>query len=205
MRLCLMKKDFIRTQMMSKKISAKVLADPEFQEQRIKFHTLMVEYYAHDNDYINIFRAYQSIYNTPSIQADAEKNRFYLKLQVLYIISAAYNNEQNDLSNRLALEKALVYVPVFKDLLKRFLTMELISWSDLSVKYKTDLEDLPVFQDILKAEKLWDNLQLRLIEHVSNLPPITHSRAEYSYHSHVLQRDNAGPLGRIAQVGPRDS
>jgi len=44
-RLCLEKKDYIRTQLIGKKIHARVLAEPEFEQIKVKFNTLMVKYH----------------------------------------------------------------------------------------------------------------------------------------------------------------
>jgi len=68
MRLCLAKKDYIRTQILSNKISKKMLNEAEFQDLKIRFFNYMVAYYAHDSKYLDICKCYQSIYNTPKVQ-----------------------------------------------------------------------------------------------------------------------------------------
>jgi 26S proteasome regulatory subunit N5 len=72
MRMCLAKKDYIRAQIMSRKINPKVLDDKEFQEERIKYYTYMVDYYFHEYNYLNIYRSYQSMYTTPNVQDNAD-------------------------------------------------------------------------------------------------------------------------------------
>lgn len=70
MRLCLDKGDFIKAQILSNKITKKVLHAEDTQDLKVRFYTQMVRYYAHDNKYLDICRSYQNIYETPKIKAD---------------------------------------------------------------------------------------------------------------------------------------
>lgn len=75
MRLCLLKKDYVRTQIISRKIHPKVLQDPsvDFQNLKIRFNELMVQYYVHSKNHLEIAKAYYQIYDTPIIKEDPAK------------------------------------------------------------------------------------------------------------------------------------
>lgn len=72
MRLCLAKKDYIRAQIMSRKINPKLLDDKAFQDERVKYYTYLVEYYFHEFSYLDIYRSYQSLYTTQNVQDNVE-------------------------------------------------------------------------------------------------------------------------------------
>jgi 26S proteasome regulatory subunit N5 len=91
MRLCLAKKDYIRAQIMSRKINPKVLDDKEFQEERIKYYTYMVDYYFHEHSYLNIYRSYQSIYTTPSVQESPDQKNDVRCFHIAYLEESHYN------------------------------------------------------------------------------------------------------------------
>lgn len=173
MRLCLRKKDYIRMQIISRKILPRTFDDPAMSDLKIRFHTLMVEYYAHSHQYLEIFKCYQSIYRTDAVQADATKWKQYLKLCIAYIVLSPYSNEQNDLLNKIALEKNVNAIPAFKEVLTTFLTKELISWKDFSAAIKPEFSQLAPFKAdsasipgvTSPVDKLWADLRDRAIEH----------------------------------------
>jgi 26S proteasome regulatory subunit N5 len=70
MRLCLECKDYIRVLILSRKINTATLNSEGFEDLKVRFYTLMNFYHAHEKNYLEIARGYQSIYNTPKIQAD---------------------------------------------------------------------------------------------------------------------------------------
>lgn len=174
MRLSLLKKDYIRTQIISRKISQKVFDDPTCHELKIKYHKLMVDYYAHSNQHLDIYKCYQSIYMTPAVQADSAQWKEYLKLCVAYVVLAPYSNEQSDLINKLALDKNMNSLPVYKDIVKKFLNVEIINWSDFLSSIKDEFaSSLAPFKPSHGAipgvtssvDKLWADLRDRITEH----------------------------------------
>lgn len=46
---------------------------PSLPELKLSYYTLMIKYYAHYNNYLEITRCYRAIYEMDSVQADAEK------------------------------------------------------------------------------------------------------------------------------------
>eukprot|EP01127_Copromyxa_protea_P012018 TRINITY_DN308_c0_g2_i1.p1 TRINITY_DN308_c0_g2~~TRINITY_DN308_c0_g2_i1.p1 ORF type:complete len:437 (+),score=117.79 TRINITY_DN308_c0_g2_i1:534-1844(+) len=162
MRLCLLKKDYVRTQIISKKIHPRVLNEEGFGELKISFNKLMIQFFLEGRNHLQIANCYWHIYQT---EKDITAKLEYLKLQVLYAVLAAYNNEQSDFTNRLALDTNLEKIASFQKLLKSFLTSEVMNWKELESRYRSSLSSLPVFEDMEEGQRLWADLKLRVIEH----------------------------------------
>merc|ERR1719150_3256623 len=78
-RLCLATKDYIRAQIISKKISIRFFENTEHQELKLTFYKYMVELDQHEGTYLNICRHYRAVYDTPCIKEDDEKKLETLK------------------------------------------------------------------------------------------------------------------------------
>jgi len=172
MRLCLSKKDYIRTQIISKKINTKFFDDDklEIQQLKLKYYKLMIELGEHDSLYLDICRHYRAIQATPVIVADEEKCHAALKNAILYLILAPYDNHQSDLTHRILEDEALQKIPKYKSFLQLFTTMELIQWKELSQDYEKELKSgslaINVFSvNTEKGIKRWADLKNRVAEH----------------------------------------
>ena len=66
-RLVLAKKDFVRTEIIAKKLAVKQFAepgakeDPKWQAIKIKYYSLMIEYHKHYAHYYEIAKAYREV------------------------------------------------------------------------------------------------------------------------------------------------
>ncbi|XP_055038462.1 26S proteasome non-ATPase regulatory subunit 12 [Paramisgurnus dabryanus] len=172
MRLCIAVKDYIRTQIISKKINTKFFQEEGTEELKLKYYNLMIEVDQHEGSYLSICKHYRAIYDTPSILEDSVKWQQALKSVVLYVILAPYDNEQSDLVQRISTDKKLEEIPKYKDLLKKFTTMELMSWSNVVNDYGKELRegsmgtpDTDVFTNTEEGKKRWKNLKNRVVEH----------------------------------------
>lgn len=173
MRLCLAKKDYIRTQIISKKISTKFFDDNKEQDLKFKYYQLMIELGHNDGKYLPICKHYRAVFDTPSIQEDETKMKEALRNVVLFIILSAYDNEQSDLLSRIADEPKLENIMSFKRLIKNFTTHELIHWVRFKELYEVELsqgtEASPatgVFNRTTEqGQKRWDDLKKRVVEH----------------------------------------
>jgi len=163
-RLCLAIDDNIRAQIISKKITSKALENPDFQDLKLRFYELMIRYYHHNNDYLNICKSYRSMYETKLVQEDSAKWQLLLKYIVVYIVLSRRDNEQSDIIHKINLDKKLVEVPEYQALLKLFITRTLIRWPTFERNYADKLNALPIFQGELGAN-LWKHLHSRVVEH----------------------------------------
>jgi len=172
-RLCLAKKDYIRTQIISKKINTKFFDDNEQQDLKLKYYKLMIELALHDGKYLPICRHFRAVFDTPCIQEDTEKWMKALRNVVIYAILAPYDNEQADFLERISTEAQLDELPTFKLLLKNFTTKELIHWGGFCQNYESELcvgsDKNPatgVFDRTTDSgKKAWEDLRKRVVEH----------------------------------------
>jgi len=173
MRLCLATKDYIRAQIISKKISIRFFESAEQQELKLKFYRYMIEMDEHEGTYLNICRHYRAIYDTPSIQENPMSKLNTLKNVALFIILSPYDNEQSNMIHIILQEKALNDIPKYKSLLEEFINQELIDQKKLVQMYGAELKqgskDSPpteVFNDKTEeGRKRWDDLKSRVVEH----------------------------------------
>jgi len=189
MRLCLKKQDFIRTQIISKKINPKVLSDPDMQDLKVVFYEHMVQYHHGDRNHLEIAKCYNHIYETPKIKEDPTQWRKYLQLIVLYIVLAEHNNEQSDFINRVAKDPKLAQLPQYEKLIKLFLTQEVMSLSSIEKMYESHLVQLTPFSDKSEAKRLWDDFSLRIIEHNIRVISMYYNRITMSRLSQLLSLD----------------
>lgn len=188
-RLCLAKKDYIRTQIISKKINTNFFNsdDPEILELKYKYYSLMIELDKANDSYLNVCRHYMAIYNTKPVNEDEsdtakkqllEKQCTLLKNAVVYIILAPYDHEQSDLMHRIEIEKKLHEIPHYLEIIKLFTTWELINWNVWEASgaqilrngnkaNSTEVEPTGVFSHNEDGNKKWKDLKNRVVEHVS--------------------------------------
>jgi len=166
MRLCLDTGDFSRAQIISRKISERLLNAKDFQHEKERYYSMMIRYYAHSREYLNMCRAYLSIYNTDSVKADATKWTPVLQKVVLFVVLARYDNEQSDLLARVQLDKALEKLPLYKSLLAQFSQQELMSWPAVQSQYVVALQkDHPKEFAGESGAQLLTALEKRVVEH----------------------------------------
>lgn len=191
MRLCLANKDYVRTQILSRKITNKALAKDEFQDLKLRYHELMVRYYSHQGEYLNICRSYRAMYETKLVQQDKNRWQQILKLIVFYVVLAPYDNEQSDMMFHINEEKKLMEVPKYKKLLKYFITIELLRWPRFFQQYQDELKQLPVFADMTTEDevKIWKALHARVVEHNIRVVAAYYERITMSRFAQLLDLD----------------
>ncbi|XP_055912973.1 26S proteasome non-ATPase regulatory subunit 12 [Eupeodes corollae] len=72
MRLCLLKEDYVSTQIIAKKISIKFFDDPKQQDLKVKFYDLMIRL-DRDTSFLKTSRHYQAIANPKPVVVKADK------------------------------------------------------------------------------------------------------------------------------------
>ena len=135
-RLCLAVEDYIRAHIQIKKIQPKVFADVELDDLKLRYYGMIVRYHVHSANWMEVFRAYQAMWSSPSMTNDDAAASRNLKLQVpdllpspptddrmipdevtfltqvLYLLLSPYDNEQSDAMHALSREKARSRPPV---------------------------------------------------------------------------------------------
>ena len=165
-RLCLATKEYIRAQIVSKKISTRFFENAEYQELKLTFYKYMIELDQNEGTYLNICRHYRAVYETPCIQENEEKKLEALKHMAVYVILSPYDNEQSDAIHHILKEKALDKIQIYKNLLEQFTNLELIEQATFSADYENCLRKnvegsnaTGVFEYTEAGQKRWDDLK----------------------------------------------
>eukprot|EP00800_Vazella_pourtalesii_P012624 TRINITY_DN2962_c1_g1_i1.p1 TRINITY_DN2962_c1_g1~~TRINITY_DN2962_c1_g1_i1.p1 ORF type:complete len:357 (+),score=86.34 TRINITY_DN2962_c1_g1_i1:40-1110(+) len=143
MRLSIAKEDYIRTQIIAKKINIRFFSETSspVQQLKIRFYKLMIQLSEHDKNFLETCKHYRHIYETDCVKEEENWWKEILKLSCVYVVLSPYFNEQKDLISRILLDKQLDQVPDYRDILTLFTTLELIHWSDFYNKYQNILRD----------------------------------------------------------------
>ncbi|MBA0600833.1 hypothetical protein Gorai_004029 [Gossypium raimondii] len=187
-RLCLDRQDYVRAQILSRKISPRVFdidsskekkkpkegdnvveeppADiPSLLELKRIYYELMIRYYFHNNDYLEICRCYKAIYEIPSIRENPSQWIPVLRKICWYLILAPHDPMQSSLLNSMLEDKNLSEIPKFRLLLKQLVTMEVIQWTSLWNSYKDEFENEKNMLGGSLGDKAAEDLKQRIIEH----------------------------------------
>lgn len=166
-RLCLDRKDFVRAQILARKISPRAFiikegikrgentgeigiegtaieeaeaGTPTLEELKLQYYALMIRYYAHENNYLEMCRCYRSILDTPSVAEDPMRRAEILKKVVWYVVMAPIDSDQKTLMEATKADPKMDDLPAFKDLLTRFGSKEVLWWKKLSGGYGAEIE-----------------------------------------------------------------
>mmetsp|Transcript_20055 Transcript_20055/g.36239 ORF Transcript_20055/g.36239 Transcript_20055/m.36239 type:complete len:459 (+) Transcript_20055:86-1462(+) len=166
MRLVLLKKDYVRTQIISKKLNPKLLEAEDFQDLKVQYFEYMVAYWIHEEKYLEVAKAYFAIFNTPDVQADAAKWQKALTAHILYLCLAMFDNEQSDMMHKLedTQAKKLDKIPAYQQLVKVFLREELAPWP---LPQDATLHGHEAFTDVPHGGggARWTTLRKRVVQH----------------------------------------
>ncbi|KAL5820577.1 hypothetical protein ACOSQ3_022459 [Xanthoceras sorbifolium] len=187
-RLCLDRQDYVRAQILSRKISPRVFdvdtskekkkpkegdsvveeapADiPSLLELKRIYYELMIRYYSHNNDYLEICRCYKAIYDIPYIKENAAQWIPVLRKICWYLVLAPHDPMQSSLLNSTLEDKNLSEIPNFRLLLKQLVTMEVIQWTSLWNTYKDEFDNENNMLGGSLGAKAAEDLRQRIIEH----------------------------------------
>ncbi|ORY98341.1 PCI domain-domain-containing protein [Absidia repens] len=166
MRLCLAKHDYVRTQIISKKINLKFFQEKENEDLKLRFYELMIRHALHEEQYLNVHKFYKQIYDSESIQQDETKWKHALERSVLFAVLSPYDNEQSDLLHRIYQDQKLTDIPVYHEFAKCFVSIELMRWPRVEETYGENLQQTEVFNKSTEdGKKRWKELHNRVIEH----------------------------------------
>ncbi|KAL2551486.1 26S proteasome non-ATPase regulatory subunit 12-like protein A [Forsythia ovata] len=187
-RLCLDCQDYIRAQILSRKISPRVFeVDASKEKKKLKegeniveeapadipsllelkriYYQLMIRYHSHSNDYLEICRCYKAMYEIPSVKEDPAQWIPVLRKICWYLVLSPHDPMQSSLLNSTLEDKNLSEIPHFKLLLKQLVTMEVIQWTALWKTFKDEFENEKNMLGGSLSEKAAEDLRLRVTEH----------------------------------------
>ncbi|KAF9624660.1 hypothetical protein IFM89_012837 [Coptis chinensis] len=187
-RLCLDRQDYVRAQILSRKISPRVFdADTSKEKKKPKegdnvveeapadipsllelkriYYELMIRYYSHNNDYLEICRCYKAIYDISSVKEDPSKWVPVLRKICWYLVLAPHDPMQSSLLNSTLEDKNFSEIPNFGELLKQLVTMEVIQWTALWETCRNEFENEKNMLGGSLGDKATEDLRQRIIEH----------------------------------------
>ncbi|KAL0083537.1 PCI domain-containing protein [Phycomyces blakesleeanus] len=145
MRLCLAKHDY---------------------DLKLRYYDLMIQHALHEGQHLNVHKFYKQIYDSESIKLDDNKWKEALQQAILFIILSPYDNEQSDLLHRIYQDPKTADLPIYSELVKLFVTDELMRWPMIEDKYGELLGKTSVFKKSAEdGQKRWKELHHRVIEH----------------------------------------
>ena len=145
MKLVLMRKDFVRCQILSRKISKRHLNEKGLEKLKIQYFLNMIEYYVHEKMILDAAKAYQTIFDAinkaegdlaTELNIDGTLKATAFQNFVIYMLLSPYDNEKVDMLN--IIEARYVRDLEENDLLQRFvhklLTFELMPLNEQEIE-----------------------------------------------------------------------
>jgi len=128
MRLVLLRNDYIRLPIISKKINPKILAaDEKISDLKIKYYEYLIIHYLHEEDYLEVSNCYKRILETSSISFDAALAAL-TGCTMFLLLSPVSESQRVAISKLLDIEKRRFdNIVVIRDLAKSFLGCALIT------------------------------------------------------------------------------
>jgi len=207
-RLCLEKKDYVRAQILSRKVSPRAFVvrkttkkgestgeigiegmsieepakgTPSLEELKIQYYSLMIQYHLHEKNYVEVCRSYRAILDTPGIAADPTAWEDALKHAAWYAVLAPRDSDQVTLLDATKADSRMESMPVYKSLLSHFSKDEILWWNVLSQEFADEMaSQTDVFDEDRKQA-----FRLRVVQH--NIYTIS------SFYSHIS-------MPRLAQI-----
>jgi len=161
-RLCLARKDFIRADIISKKVTDKQLNKEDLQDLKLKHFKLMIEIYTNRDGYLEICKAYDSIYNTKLVQDDEKMWSNALTRAIIFLSLSPFDHDVSELLERFKADPHTEQLPEYQSLLTALTTHEIISWP---LSNEAALRAHGEFQAADSAEKRWKDFHKRIVQH----------------------------------------
>ena len=146
MKLVLMRQDYVRLQILSRKISKKAISEKGLEQQKIDYYNFMVKYYVHEKETLEAAKSYQTIYDTinktpveegtPGLDPSNTKRKEAFRNFCVYLLLSPYTNEKVDLLNivEAMYPRELEQEELLGKFVKKFLTFELTPLKEDTIK-----------------------------------------------------------------------
>jgi|SaaInlStandDraft_6_1057023.scaffolds.fasta_scaffold26876_1 26S proteasome regulatory subunit N5 len=168
-RLSMLKSDFVRAGILSRKINLSVFenSSESWQQLKLRYYDLMISLHSHpgaDNEEANrdlkLVECYFAIFGTPIVRAEEEKWQKALVASVCYVLTAWYEKDTANWLQKLLQEKEMRFLPECNRLLQAFSTDEILYFA----KEKDSFEKLVKWAALSPTEML-ELFSVRLSQH----------------------------------------
>lgn len=172
-RLCIATKDFIRTQIISKKISTRMLNKDEYQQEKLKFYKMMIDLSKAERNSLNVCKNYVAIFHSKNVQENENLWKNVVRKAVSFLVLAPYDNEQSDIINRLLVDSRMKYLPVCQELLQSFVQKEVVNWNVFKECFENELKTVGWANDSVLADAASEEVKMSVDDgkFVDPIPP----------------------------------
>ena len=164
-RLCLDTDEFVRAQIMARKINIKVFKSDEIEDLKLRFYKLIVRYHLHEHTWMEIFRAYEAMWDTPSLQSDEAVRTPTLKCMCLYLMLAPFDKDRTEQLHVVSKIKFLEDLPMYKELVRLFTTQEIFHFGELKEALTAELQTAKFGFSAKEVELMLTTFHTRVTEH----------------------------------------
>ncbi|KAJ3825644.1 hypothetical protein F5880DRAFT_1637017, partial [Lentinula raphanica] len=200
--------EWVKARVGGRKVNEGFLKEPEnevcisrcftfIKDLKLKYYDLMIQHALHQSSYLDVAKYYHKVWETPSIKDDVnDKGKAALEHIVYYIVLSPHDNEQSDMLNRIYINPALEKLQLHYNLVKCFVTRELMRWPGIIELYGEFLRATPVFS----IEKRWEDLHTRVIEHNIRVVAAYYTRITLTRLTSLLDLDRKQTEETIARL-----
>ena len=198
-RLCLDTDEFVRAQIMARKINVKVFKDVEIADLKLRFYELIVRYHLHEHTWMEIYRAYEAMWDTPSLQASDSERTSCLKSMCIYLMLSPFDKDRTEQLHVLAAIKHLADLPMYKELVRLFTTKEIFHYGELAEPLKAALVGEQGFKAD-EVELMLTTFHKRVTEHNLGVVSAYYARITMERLSTLLELDIAKMEEQLADM-----
>ena len=166
MRLNLLRSDYVRTMIQSRKMNLKTIEEDGFEAAKVSFYNMMAEYHTKEKNAWEICQCYFKIYDTKITKANENAKSNALESCVIFLILSKFDNHSSDMMHRLKLLKDIEDNSLCLGALTLFTTDEIIPYPFAGQEL---LQNHTCFEakyiDTECAEEFKKNFHLRVIQH----------------------------------------
>ena len=188
-RLCLDTDEFVRAQIMARKINVKVFKDDEIEDLELRFYKLIVRYHLHEHTWMEIYRAYESMWGTPSLQSSEEERTHTLKCMCIYLMLSPFDKDRTEQLHVLNGIKYLADLPMYKELVRLFTTQEIFHFGELKEALSAELSGSALSFDAKEVELMLTTFHRRVTEHNLGVVSAYYARITMERLSGLLELD----------------
>ena len=116
---------------------------PSLDALKLKYYDLLVRYWRHEGDALEVARCLRAAYDTPSVAADGAAADALLKRAAWYaVLAPATSSDAATLLAATAAEPRLDGLPTYKRLLAAFTGRELVRWPAFQAEFGAEIDAL---------------------------------------------------------------
>ena len=224
MKLTLARQDYIRTQVLSRKVSKRKLKEEGLEKQCVEYFQYMCKFHIHEKETLEVAKAYNAIFETLEKQKDKEEVKSEDEISdafrnyILYLLISPQSQEKVDMLSDM--EKKYPRLMEGEELLtkyvRRFLTFELVPMQENEIREQ--MQNFEPFQEnkTMHAKNHMIELIRQMVQHnirviekyynrvtltrMSQLVGVSVERTERELGDMVVNKRVAAKINRLAGI-----